>query len=127
MNLSPWVTFIVNLLIVGGASGAGALAFKRQYQQNLSTIQERVIAALKEEGDAQTVQIANLHNEVDKLRDTISTIRLALKRRGIIIRINGEYVTLVDVSAPQETTVKISKEAVGSLAAKDDEGGKEHN
>lgn len=129
MEPSPWIAVLINVLFVVGLALAGAYAFKRQYAQSVMQIHEKIINALREQNDAQSKQMTSLQEKVNWLEDTLATIRIALKRRGLVIRINGDYVTLVDAGMPKETVVKINKATARTLAGREDEppahGGKE--
>jgi ribosomal protein L14 len=111
---SGWLSIAINVLIFGALAVAGIVVWRRQSTKELANLQDRIIASLKEENQRQELKI-------DRLEDTIATIRLALERRGIRIKINGDYVIFTDVDMPKQTTTKITKDRAKQLATKQDD------
>lgn len=111
---------VVNVAFLVAVTGAGAFVFRRQYSRGLTEIQERVITALREENASLTSRLGNLQREVADLNSTLATLRIALKRRGLLVKINGDYVSITDVGISHETTVKIRKETAVHMATEED-------
>lgn len=120
MNLQEFLP-ILNIVLLIGLTIGGFFAFKRGYSKETGEIQERVIAALKEE-------MGILHSKVDDLEKeratqdrVIATIRYALRQYGLKVTIAGDFVTLND-SHGQSKTTRIQQPApVKSLPVVDDD------
>lgn len=118
--MSAWIQFALNAAIFGAIALAGVLVYRRQSAQNIAQVQERVIAALREENAIQEDQIERLRRTVERQTATIATIRFVLKKRGISIRIEEDTVVFTDTGVPHTTTTRISKDIVTRIASHDD-------
>lgn len=94
------VLTILSLAIVIG----GIFAFRYGRTRMVEEVQERVINALKTRVETLESQLESDAKELLRLRQVINTIRHALKRRGLLIDIEGEFVTLTDIAGQNEST-----------------------
>lgn len=120
--LSSFSGLIYSLLAIAGFA-AMAWVFNRQRQRDIADVQDRVIALQREEIKSLSDRLEGQQQEIAQLHATISTIRVALKRRGITVRVNGEFVTVEDAGTrgKQDVTVRIRKDEAQALADGDDE------
>lgn len=95
---------IVSLVIALLAAIGGWSAFRMNRGQQFSTIQAQTIDALNVRVNTLEGQAESDAKEIARLRQLISTIRHALKRRGLHIEIEGEYVTLIDAEGQRTST-----------------------
>ena len=96
-NLSSILSVISMLFTIGALLG-GIWAFKTSIGRTANEIQERVITALE-------ADIAHLRERLDELREenthlrlVIDTICTALKSRGLIIKIDGDMISIDDTT-----------------------------
>lgn len=105
-------TFLPNLptlAIMLAITLGGLWIFKRTNVKQLGELQEKVIATYKSENEAQGLQIKTLAAKVKRLEDTLATLKITLKkRRGLLIEINDDLITLVDQRTGAEHTVQIN-------------------
>ncbi len=86
----------------------GVIAYRRFNTKQLGEIQEKVIDAYKSQSEAQDRQIKMLKEKVQRLESIFSTLQITLKkRRGLLIEINDDLITLVDQRTGTEQTVQI--------------------
>ncbi len=104
--------FVVNSLpaaviaLIGLLSGV--IAYRRFNTKQLGEIQEKVIDAYKSQSEAQDKQIKMLKEKVQRLEAIFSTLQITLKkRRGLLIEINDDLITLVDQRTGAEHAVQI--------------------
>lgn len=119
MSLTELIA-VINVLFLVAASGAAAFVFRRQYSRGLTEIQERVITALREENATLTNRLVTMQREMADLNSTMATLRIALKRRGLIVKIDGEYIAITDVGLSHETVVRIRKDTAVNVATEGD-------
>ena len=80
----------------------GLFVFRRAYVKQLGELQERVIAAYKEQNESQ-------EKELKRLRREITAMRMAFKQLGMEIEINGDTITLIDGhQAKRKRVIQIS-------------------
>lgn len=121
---SSFTTLLVQIAAVVLAVASTAWVFNRQRARDITTVQERVIAAQREERTALVNQIERLQREIAYQRDIVATIRKALEDRGLKITISGDYVTIQDRGAPRSATVHIKRvDAVAEVSKRDDDPG----
>jgi cell division protein FtsB len=75
----------------------GAIALRQGFHLAASEAQGRAINALQSEMEALHSRIAALEQENTRLSQTLTTISVALKQRGIHITIDGDMVSIHDV------------------------------
>jgi len=115
LEFIPYISAIFALLISIG----GFFAIKQGYTKRVEEIQENVINALKVQNDLQEKQIATLNTKLEHMGQVIATLRYAVKKRGITIEINGEYITLIDALSPRrDSSTQIR---IASTTSEDDE------
>lgn len=99
-NLLPILSIIISAMVIVG----GFWAFRQGFFKQSAEIQEQTINALKTRLDTLEKQAESDAKEIARLRQLISTIRHALKRRGLHIEIEGDYVTLIDAEGQRMST-----------------------
>ena len=92
-NLLPAIAILISLCTLVG----GVFAVRQGYAKTVTEVQERVITALKSEISTLQTQIETCDKETVRIKRVLATVRYALKRRGLIININGDFITLYDV------------------------------
>lgn len=98
---------IMTLLLIGGIIG-GIFAFKNARKSGIILIQDQTIVALNQRLDAQDKEIEALKNKNVYLEQVIETINLAMKKRGVVISVDGEMVTFTD-AVGRSSTVRRAK------------------
>ena len=96
---------IISIVLTSFVLIGGFFAFRSGFMKQSSEIQEQTISALKTRLDTLEKQAEGDAKELARLRQLISTIRHALKRRGLHIEIEGEYVTVIDADGQQSTKI----------------------
>lgn len=89
----------------------GWVAFRQGFGKQSSEIQDQTINALKTRVETLEGQVESDAKELTRLRQILETVRKALRRRGLHIEIEGEFVTLVDVDSGQARTTRIQPDA----------------
>lgn len=95
------------VLSVGITLGTLFFALRGGYSRAASEIQERVIDALKEREELLSKRIEDLEKDRDRQNSILSTIRYALKQRGLKITIEGEFVTLSESGGKSSKITRI--------------------
>ena len=104
-EILPYLSLFLTVCVAVG----GALAYRQSYIKTAGEIQNRVIAALKEETEVLTKKIDHCEKEISRQSQIIETIQTALKAKGIDLTINGDTVVIEEtVSGTRKTTVKKS-------------------
>ena len=97
-------TMVIMIAITLG----GLWIFKRTNVKQLGEMQEKVIATYKSENEVQAKQISTLEKKVQRLEGVLSTLQITLKkRRGLLIEISDDLITLIDQRTGTEQSVKI--------------------
>lgn len=96
----PVFSIIISIFAVVG----GFIAFRQGYFKQSSEIQSQTIEALKTRVDTLESQALSDQKEIKRLRTVINTVRYALKRKGMLIEIDGEYVTLIESDGQSKST-----------------------
>ncbi len=87
---------LLNLLVTLGVIAGTITAYLHGFARTEEQIQERVIKALQSELDTLKDRLTALEEENTRLNHVITTIRTALKRRGLFITIDREMVSIRD-------------------------------
>lgn len=96
------------LIITIAVLFGGLWVFRRSYVKQLGELQESVISTYKSQNEAQELQIKALEKKVARLEGVISTLKVTLnKRRGLLIEINDDLITLIDQRTGTEHAVQI--------------------
>jgi hypothetical protein len=103
----PYLSIVVALVVTIG----GIFAFRQGYSRMAITVREDVISALNSQIDTLKDQVVALEKEIERQKVIVSTIRYALKQRGLYIRVNGDVITMVDRGRPDTTQVRIGQTA----------------
>lgn len=105
----PDIIPILSLVISIAALVGGYLAYRQGYSKQASAIQDRVITALQNQNKVQEEQIEGCEKEIARLKRVVTTIQLALKRRGLRIEIDRDAISLIDEGvSKQEQVIQIS-------------------
>lgn len=107
IDLLPWLG---SLLSIGITVGGLVVALRSGFSKGASEIQERVIAGLKDRVTLLDQKVEDLEEDRKRQNSVISTIRYALKQRGLKIVIEGEFVTLSE-SGKNSKVVRIQDRA----------------
>jgi hypothetical protein len=98
---------ILNLVITLSLMVGGLLAYQHGFTRTANEVQERVIRLLQSEIGALQDRIVALEKENTRLSHVITTIRSSLKRRGLLITIDGELVSIRDRAGRVTQTTRI--------------------
>lgn len=102
-----YTTFsIVSLILTISGIIGGYVAFKYGISRTANDVQEHVISALRSEIDVMRDRIADLEQENVRLDQIILTICEALKKRGLIVSIEGNIVTVSDGHDTQNVRIQ---------------------
>lgn len=87
----------------------GAIAYRRNSTKQLGELQAQVIDTYKSQNEAQEKQIADLERKLARHERILTTIQVALKRRGLRIEIDGDSISIIDSqkTGTRTTTMKI--------------------
>lgn len=96
MNLLANAAGILNTMIILLALVGGYLALKNGKHQKTGEIQGQVIEALKAELETLQRRVDLLEKENTHLNHLLSLIKLAFRKRGLAISIDGDLVTIND-------------------------------
>lgn len=86
----------------------GVAAFRYGFTRTANEVQERVIHALESEIGTLKDRLSELEKENVRLTQVIATIRTAMRRRGLLVTIEGELVSIRDKAGrfSQETRIR---------------------
>jgi hypothetical protein len=101
----PYLSIVVALVVTIG----GIFAFRQGYSRMAITVREDVISALNSQIDTLKDQVVALEKEIERQKVIVSTIRYALKQRGLYIRVNGDIITMVDRGKPSTTQMTMGQ------------------
>ena len=87
---------ILNLVLCIGLAIGGLAAFRHGFARTANEVQERVIDVLESEINALKDRLSELEKENARLTQIIATIRMAMKRRGLFVTVDGELVNIRD-------------------------------
>lgn len=96
----PYLNIVLMLCLAIG----GVFAWRRGYSQESNTIQVSTIDALKEEVASLRRKVDDLEKERSTQDRVIATIRYALKSQGLRVTIQGDFVTLADMTGKSKVT-----------------------
>ncbi len=86
----------INIGIIVLIALGGVMAFRYSIAKTSSEIQERVIRALQSEIQTLQERIMAVEKENARLLQIVGIIKSALKRRGLIVTIDGALVSIHD-------------------------------
>jgi hypothetical protein len=107
-QLYTTLSVISLILTICGIVG-GYAAFRYGIARTANDVQEHVINALHNEIDVMHDRIADLENENIRLDQIILTICEALKKRGLVVHIEGSIVTVSDGHETQSVRIQGSE------------------
>lgn len=103
MNTFNTLLSVLSIALTVLVFAGGYIAYKQSFSKQSSAIQDQTISALKTRLDTLEKQAESDEKELARLRQLIETVRHALKRRGLHIEIEGEYVTIIDADGRSST------------------------
>ncbi len=103
------VTSILNILFLIAAMVGGYIALRSGKHRAAGEIQSQVIEALQAELEALQSRLETLERENERLTQTVGLIKAALRRRGLIISIDGDLVTISDNGSSQSARIQEQK------------------
>lgn len=120
--LEAFLPSVPMLIITVAVLVGGLWIFKRSSVKQLGELQQSVINTYKAQNEAQELQIKALATKVKRLEDTLATLKITLKkRRGLLIEVNDDVITLVDQRTGAEHTVLINISDQHEAIPKEDE------
>lgn len=99
-NFLPVFSIALSLFVIIG----GFVAFRQGFSKQSSEIQDQTINALRTRVETLEGQVESDEKELRRLRQVLETVKHALKRRGLHIEIEGEFVTLIDADGQARST-----------------------
>jgi len=105
LSMLPVISIVISLGVLVG----GYMALRTGYSQQAGEIQDRVIAALKSENEGLERRLETVSEEIAALKRAMVSVRYALRRRGLILEIDADYITLVDEQSKRTYTLPISE------------------
>ncbi len=105
LSMLPVISIVISLGVLVG----GYIAIRTGYSQQAEEIQDRVILALKNENEGLERRLEGVQEEIATLKRVMTSVRYALKRRGLILEVNTDYITLIDEQAKRTYTLPISE------------------
>jgi hypothetical protein len=99
------ISIVSMLLTIAGILG-GILAFKNGFARTANEVQDRVINALQQEISVLHMRLADLEAENRRLDQVLITLCEALKKRGIVVTIDGNLVTVTDGNTTHSMRIK---------------------
>jgi hypothetical protein len=106
-QLLNFLPYIGTVLSIGITLGALFIALRGGYSKAAGEIQERVISALKQEVEVLNKRVEEMEKDRDRQDHILSTIRYALKKEGLRIAIDGDYVTISQASSKSSKITRI--------------------
>jgi hypothetical protein len=98
-QLLPYMSLVLFVFISLG----GVLAFRYSIAKTSSEIQERVISALQSEIQTLRDRITAIEKENTRLLQIVGIIKASLKKRGLIVTIDGDLVSIQDEKSGDTT------------------------
>ena len=99
----------VSIILIIIVAITGALVWRGSLNKAASEIQERVIAALKEEVNTLRSKLEEVRTENKQLKNMFETLCIALKPRGIEVHIEDDLIIIKDIQAASSTVAKIKE------------------
>jgi hypothetical protein len=106
MNTISITLSIFSVVLTIASTIGGFYAFKNGLARTANEVQERVINALHEEISMLRARLDDLEKENKRLDLLITTLCQALKRRGLIVTIEGNVVTVTDGRSSQVARIQ---------------------
>src|SRR6266852_5928482 len=89
-------------------SVGGIFVYRGSRNKGLSELDAKTITSLQAQNEAQEKQIHILEKKIARCEGVISTLQFTLKsRRGLLLEVNGELITITDTRTGAEQSVKI--------------------
>ncbi len=87
---------ILNLLLLAIAVIGGFIAYRTGHSKATLAMEARAMTAMQAELDAVRLRVERIEKENSRLQQIITTIQTALKKRGLIITIDGDLISIQD-------------------------------
>lgn len=113
----PYLSIVVALALTVGS----ILAFRQGYSKMAVAIREEVIEALNSQIAVFKDQVEALEKEIERQKVVISTIRVALRLRGLYIRVNGDMITMEDRGRTRTTQIRMGQKTLEGNGNEDEE------
>ncbi len=111
MNLTELLTLFQaygGLLFAICSVPIGYLLIRSGFSKQLDVIQRRVIAAQEVERQALQKEIDDLKSDLARQKRIMHTVQIALKRRGLVITVDGDdFISLFDMGKQQTMTIPV--------------------
>lgn len=107
LALNTIAPLLTTILVLAGLVG-GIFVFRNAKKTGIILIQDQTITALQQQIDALKEQQTVLQKKNEHLEYVIETMSLAMKKKGVVVSIDGEMVTFTD-SRGQSNTVRRAK------------------
>lgn len=99
---------VLSIAIALMAAIGVVIAFIGNKNRGLTLVQESTITALQAQNEAQENQIRILEKKIALLENTFATLQVTLKkRRGLLLEVNDDLITIIDQRTGVEQTMKI--------------------
>lgn len=110
-QIVAFLPIIGTVLSIGVTLGTLYFALHGGYSKAAGEMQEKVIDALKERVELLNTKIEDMEKNELRQNNILSTIRYALKQRGLKIVIEGDFVTLSEAGGKSSKVVRIQDRA----------------
>ncbi len=114
---------LLSIAIALSAAIGVVIAFVGNKNRGMSEVQTNTITALQAQNTAQEKQIQVLEKKITRLEGVFFTLQVTLKkRRGLLIEVNDDVITLIDQRTGVEHVVQIHTTGQLEKIAQQEEG-----
>jgi len=117
------ISIVISIFVVIG----GFAAYRSGFFKQSSEIQNKTIDALQARVGTLEKEREDDAKEIKRLRTIINTVRYALKRKGMLIEIDGDYVTLVENGQSKSTRMRPPDDPTGKVRPLNPKNGAEED
>ena len=107
--LASVLSIVSTLLAIAGLIGA-AFAFRQAKKTELIKIKDETIDALQDQMKTIRDKQDDLERQNTRLENILATIQEALKKRGILVTIDGDLVSITEVSGVSTSYHKTTRD-----------------
>lgn len=107
-SLNSFAGLFSMLIVFFAAFFASKAMSKSKVNEEANNAQQRLMDIMKDEVESLRRKVDDTAKDNTRLRHTIETIVSALKKRGLVVTVEGEMVNIVDGKG--STTVRIQEE-----------------
>jgi hypothetical protein len=101
-----YLNYVYPVIGLGGLLAVFVMAFRNGRNTNLTTIQEQTITALQTQINSLKDKISELEKENTLQGHLIDLITSALKKKGMIVTIDGDMITISGKDGSSSTIVR---------------------